>query len=84
MGDWYTIGLALGLGVGLGILAAGVAGARRAAVLAAIAEAGVPQDRVLDGGECRDGVTGRGGDNAEAVFVAMGRRDEFAAYMGQR
>lgn len=58
--------------------------ARRAAVLAAMAEAGVPQDRILDGGECRDGVTGRGGDNPEAVFVAMGRKAEFEAYFVQR
>ena len=37
MGEWYTIGAALGFGVGIGVVFAGLAGASRAAILAATA-----------------------------------------------
>jgi hypothetical protein len=39
VGDWYTIGLAVGLGLSIGVLAAAVAGTSRWAVLAATAVA---------------------------------------------
>jgi hypothetical protein len=41
MGDWYTVGLALGIGTAFGVLLAGLLASTRAGRLAAVALAGV-------------------------------------------
>ena len=79
MGDWYTIGLALGLGVACGVLLAALFGSSRsgrvaAVVLAAAAGAGVGF-LVEDWGEIVAGaLAGAIAAAAALVFVAGARR----------
>ncbi len=78
MGDWYTIGLALGLGTALGVLFAGLFSTTRVGRIAAIvlagAAGGVVGWLIEDWTEIVAGVIGGLVGAAAAAVVVMGAR----------